>query len=196
MAVSLENIGVAAGELVRKETEAAKEVQALQRDENRLAVEKEKVVPQEEHRSVSEDGDTLDVSKDGESLEEARVIAKEDKAEQKTARNNEEIRAEEVKKEADRKEAISKEQEAKRERLEYEKAIREAEQQRKEKQQELREAEKEAEEKHKEQVSTSQKAASKKQKQTSEDKENVKIDMIDKTMVNDINRRVKRANET
>ena len=64
MAVSMENIGVAAGELVRKETEAVREERILQQDENKIAVEKEKVAPQEEHRSVSEDGDTLDVSKD------------------------------------------------------------------------------------------------------------------------------------
>lgn len=196
MAVSMENIGVAAQELVRKETEAAREAQILQQDENKIATEKEKVVPEEEHRSVSEDGDTLDVSKDGEELEDARVIAKDEKAEQRTVRNNEEIRAEEVKKEADRKEVIAKEQEAKRERAEYEQAVKEAEQQRKERQEELRKAEREAEEKHREKVAEAQKSAEKEKAGSDNNKENVQIEMVDKAMVDDINRRVKRANET
>lgn len=196
MAVSMENIGVAAQELVRKETEAVRESQVLQQDENKIAVEKEKVVPKEEYRSVSEDGDTLKVSKDGEELEDARVIAKEDKAEQRTARNNEEIRADEVKKEADKKEAIAKEEEAKRERAEYEQALKQAEQERKERQQEIREEAKEAEEKRSERVAQTQNTNSNEKQQTTNNKENVQIEMVDKAMVDDINRRVKRANET
>lgn len=196
MAVSMENIGVAAQELVRKETEAVRESQVLQQDENKIAVEKEKVVPKEEYRSVSEDGDTLKVSKDGEELEDARVIAKEDKAEQRTARNNEEIRADEVKKEADKKEAIAKEEEAKRERAEYEQALKQAEQERKERQQEIREEAKEAEEKRSEIVAKTQNTNSNEKQQTTNNKENVQIEMVDKAMVDDINRRVKRANET
>lgn len=196
MAVSMENIGVAAQELVRKETEAVRESQVLQQDENKIAVEKEKVVPKEEYRSVSEDGDTLKVSKDGEELEDARVIAKEDKAEQRTARNNEEIRADEVKKEADKKEAIAKEEEAKRERAEYEQALKQAEQERKERQQEIREEAKEAEEKRSERVAKTQNTNSNEKQQTTNNKENVQIEMVDKAMVDDINRRVKRANET
>lgn len=196
MAVSMENIGVAAQELVRKETEAVRESQVLQQDENKIAVEKEKVVPKEEYRSVSEDGDTLKVSKDGEELEDARVIAKEDKAEQRTARNNEEIRADEVKKEADKKEAIAKEEEAKRERAEYEQALKQAEQERKERQQEIREEAKEAEEKRSERVAENQNTNSNEKQQTTNNKENVQIEMVDKAMVDDINRRVKRANET
>lgn len=196
MAVSMENIGVAAKELVRKETEAVRESQVLQQDENKIAVEKEKVVPKEEYRSVSEDGDTLKVSKDGEELEDARVIAKEDKAEQRTARNNEEIRADEVKKEADKKEAIAKEEEAKRERAEYEQALKQAEQERKERQQEIREEAKEAEEKRSEIVAKNQNTNSNEKQQTTNNKENVQIEMVDKAMVDDINRRVKRANET
>lgn len=191
MAVSMENIGVAAKELVRKETEAVRESQVLQQDENKIAVEKEKVVPKEEYRSVSEDGDTLKVSKDGEELEDARVIAKEDKAEQRTARNNEEIRADEVKKEA-----IAKEEEAKRERAEYEQALKQAEQERKERQQEIREEAKEAEEKRSEIVAKNQNTNSNEKQQTTNNKENVQIEMVDKAMVDDINRRVKRANET
>lgn len=194
MAVSMENIGVAAQELVRKETEAVRESQVLQQDENKIAV--EKVVPKEEYRSVSEDGDTLKVSKDGEELEDARVIAKEDKAEQRTARNNEEIRADEVKKEADKKEAIAKEEEAKRERAEYEQALKQAEQERKERQQEIREEAKEAEEKRSEIVAKTQNTNSNEKQQTTNNKENVQIEMVDKAMVDDINRRVKRANET
>lgn len=194
MAVSMENIGVAAQELVRKETEAVRESQVLQQDENKIAV--EKVVPKEEYRSVSEDGDTLKVSKDGEELEDARVIAKEDKAEQRTARNNEEIRADEVKKEADKKEAIAKEEEAKRERAEYEQALKQAEQERKERQQEIREEAKEAEEKRSERVAKTQNTNSNEKQQTTNNKENVQIEMVDKAMVDDINRRVKRANET
>lgn len=196
MAVSMENIGVAAQELVRKETEAVRESQVLQQDENKIAVEKEKVVSQEEYRSVSEDGDTLKVSKDGEELEDARVIAKEDKAEQRIVRNNEEIRAEEVKKEADRKEAIAKDEEAKRQRAEYEQALKEAEQERKERQQEIREAAKEAEEKRSERVAETQNTNSNEKQQTTNNKENVQIEMVDKAMVDDINRRIKRANET